>query len=67
MSEFFMTQMGRAFYEGTMPRIAQSLEKIAEALEKPKEHEPFVCTCGYGGFEFSGRFIKCMKCGTVYR
>ena len=32
--EFFQTRMGQAFYEGTMPRIAKALERIADALEK---------------------------------
>ena len=33
MTEFFQTIMGRAFYDGTMPRIATALERIATALE----------------------------------
>lgn len=32
--EFFQTRMGRKFYEADVPRIAASLEKIAEALQK---------------------------------
>ena len=32
--EFFQTYMGRAYYEGTMPRIAKALERIAAALEE---------------------------------
>ena len=40
MVEFFQTVMGRAFYEGTMPSIAKSLSRIANALEKANErHE----------------------------
>lgn len=31
--EFFQTRMGHTFYEGTMPRIAKALERIADALE----------------------------------
>lgn len=31
--EFFQTQMGRRYYESTMPRIAEALERIATALE----------------------------------
>lgn len=34
MPEFFQTPMGKRFYEGTMPRIARALERIADALEK---------------------------------
>lgn len=34
MSEFFKTVMGRAFYEGTMPRLVKALESIAKSLEK---------------------------------
>ena len=30
---FFQTLMGRSYYEGTLPRIARALERIAEALE----------------------------------
>ena len=32
--EFFQSQMGYEFYQGTMPRIAESLERIANSLEK---------------------------------
>ncbi len=32
--EFFQTLMGRRYYESTMPRIADALERIATALEK---------------------------------
>ena len=31
--EFFQTQMGKRFYEGTMPSIAKSLEVIAKNLD----------------------------------
>ncbi len=37
MPEFFQTQMGHLFYEGTIPRIAKALERIATALEKQNE------------------------------
>jgi len=39
MPEFFQTPMGRHFYEDTMPRIATSLEKIAETLDRPRLSE----------------------------
>lgn len=35
--EFFQTKMGQRFYEGTMPQLIKVLERIAGALEKPKE------------------------------
>ena len=31
--QFFQTVMGKMFYDGTMPRIARALERIADALE----------------------------------
>jgi hypothetical protein len=31
--EFFQTGMGRTFYEGTMPKIARALERLATVLE----------------------------------
>lgn len=31
--KFFETKMGKQFYDGTMPRIAAALERIAAALE----------------------------------
>jgi hypothetical protein len=31
--EFFQTGMGRTFYEGTMPKIAKALERLATVLE----------------------------------
>ena len=33
MMEFIRTQMGAKFMEGTLPRIAKALERIASALE----------------------------------
>lgn len=42
--EFYKTQAGRRFYDGTMTRIADSLERIATCLEeqqtKSKEAAP---------------------------
>jgi len=40
MDEFFNTKAGRIFYEGTMPRIADALEKIGKALEEEPGTEP---------------------------
>lgn len=41
MAEFFRTYMGRAFYEGTMPRIAKALETIANGIdERDKGKQP---------------------------
>lgn len=34
MSDFFQTRMGQIFFEGTMPRIAKALERIANAMER---------------------------------
>lgn len=34
MLDFSQTRMGQQFYQGTMPRIAKSLERIADSLEK---------------------------------
>ncbi len=31
--EFFRTQMGHRFYEGTMPKIAEQLERLNDNLE----------------------------------
>lgn len=43
--EFFQTVMGRQFFEGTVPRIARALERIAKALEQePKEAARVVTT-----------------------
>jgi hypothetical protein len=39
MPEFFQTAMGRTFYEGTMPRIAKALDRIATALESQAQQE----------------------------
>lgn len=32
--EFFQTVMGQRFYEGTVPKIARSLERLTMALEE---------------------------------
>lgn len=37
--EFYKTPAGRKYYEGTMPRIADALERIAEAMEKRTDSE----------------------------
>jgi hypothetical protein len=34
MNDFFRTPMGNKFYQGDVPRIADSLEKIAKQLER---------------------------------
>jgi pseudouridine-5'-phosphate glycosidase len=34
MADFYMTRMGLQFFEGTMPRIATALERIAKAVEQ---------------------------------
>jgi len=34
--EFFQTQMGRQFYENTMPEIVKALNRIATAMEKKR-------------------------------
>jgi hypothetical protein len=39
MPKFFETTMGAVFYQGTMPRIARALERIADILEKDKAGE----------------------------
>ena len=36
MAEFHTTQMGREFFEGTMPRIADALEQLARGKPKSK-------------------------------
>lgn len=36
MSDFFRTMMGQQFFVGTMPRIAESLKRIADSLERPQ-------------------------------
>ena len=41
--EFFMTAMGRRFYENDVPEMIQQLKRIADALEKiadDKNKEP---------------------------
>ena len=37
--EFYKTLAGRKYYEGTMPRIADALERIAEVMEKKTDSE----------------------------
>jgi hypothetical protein len=32
--EFFQTRMGARFYEGTMPKIAEQLERLNDNLER---------------------------------
>ena len=37
MDEFFRTRMGQRFFEVTMPRIAEQLERLAVAVETLNE------------------------------
>ena len=37
MPEFFMTQMGKMFFSGTMPSITRSLEKLSKPKTKEEE------------------------------
>ena len=37
MAEFFLTRMGNKFFESSVPRIAEALERIAKAVEKQNE------------------------------
>ena len=34
MDEFFKTRMGQRFYESTMPKIAEELERLNRNLER---------------------------------
>ncbi len=37
--DFHLTVMGHRFIEGTMPRVAEALERIAKALEEHNARE----------------------------
>lgn len=41
--EFYKTQAGRRHYDGTLPRIADALERIAASLEKPNTEDNALC------------------------
>jgi hypothetical protein len=32
--EFFQTQMGKTFFEGTLPELARQLKRIGDGLER---------------------------------
>ena len=36
MTEFYQTRMGRKYYECTLPRIADALERISDKLGAPE-------------------------------
>ena len=42
MEHFYRTGTGRTFYEGTVPRIAKSLETIAKKLEGPQYSDELI-------------------------
>ena len=60
--EFYQTKQGRIFYEGTLPRIAIALEKIAESLSAPTPSihiahevpENFLAELYWGNYDPSG-------------
>jgi len=37
MADFFQTMMGRKFFDGTAPRIADALESIAKELKRQND------------------------------
>jgi len=39
MLDFYKTQAGRMFFDGTLPRIADALEKIAKNIDTQKQPE----------------------------
>lgn len=41
--EFYLTRMGKTFFEGTVPKLVRELEKLNENL-KPKEMEREIST-----------------------
>jgi len=43
---FFQTVMGRAFYEGTMPRLAKAAERIAVGLERMADQQDIYARLG---------------------
>ena len=61
--EFYNTMMGKKFYEGTMPRIASSLEKLTELLAKqgaPEELAEWVLVSPHEDMEST---YECSICG----
>ena len=58
MTEFFQTLMGRKFYEAHVPRIAESLDRIATQLERICPVTPTfwlvtLTACGEGGLDIT--------------
>jgi len=37
VSEFFKTRMGHTFIEGTVPRLIESISRLAKAMERSNE------------------------------
>ena len=71
-SEFFQTSMGKRFYQGTMPRIADSLEQIADSLEQiakslenmSKDKDPDSCKGHIWRPHPADDYIdRCLRCG----
>lgn len=39
MTQFFETLMGKRFFEGTVPKLARAVERLADRLTEEREYE----------------------------
>jgi hypothetical protein len=47
-------------------QLDDEVKRLLEVIKNQEGPKEFTCKCGYGGFEMTKTFVKCMKCGTVY-
>lgn len=65
--EFFNTKMGRQFFDGTLPRIAKALERIADRLDADASpicigcDRPMVSEEDIGSAEATGVCAPCYR------
>lgn len=67
MIEFHNTKLGRRFIESTMPRIADSLERIAARMEALKEQSGAPGSASEALAAFGGGFLKIYQAMKVVR
>lgn len=63
--QFFQTRMGQAFFEGTMPRLARAIDRVAELLGGRAEYR--VINVGADEEELEARLNELGEQGFVFR
>ena len=61
MGDFYNTRMGQTHYLGTMPRIAKSLETIAEEMGRPRKLSKSLLDSFTSVLELADNYMEAMR------